>query len=124
MKQIKNDAEIVLTFNHTTNYEKALAHYLIGRVHLKLAEIPKLLRMPIGLGWGHIDEAFRHLSTAAALYPDSVGFLTDYGQVLIQRKQFQEAKQILNQAINTKPSDIADLEKIEEAKKLLKSIES
>jgi tetratricopeptide (TPR) repeat protein len=120
--QMKNDAEKAISLNSGTPYDLALAHYLLGRVHLKLSETPKLVRLPLQLAWGNLQDAEKHLAKAVSLHPESPGFNIDYAAALIKLGNKAEAKTILTKAVTLKALDVSDIEKIEEAKALLKSL--
>ncbi|MFN8791895.1 MAG: tetratricopeptide repeat protein [Bdellovibrionales bacterium] len=118
----RNDAQKAIELNNAGTYELGLAYYLLGRVHLKLSETPKVMRMPLGLGWGTVQEAETHLSKAVATFPDSPGFHVDYAKALIKLEKASQAKQELQKATSLKPLDASDVERIQEAKDLLKSL--
>jgi len=118
----RNDAQKAIELNNAGTYELGLAHYLLGRVHLKLSETPKVMRMPLGLGWGTVQEAETHLSKAVATFPDSPGFHVDYAKALMKLEKTSQAKEELQKATSLKPLDASDVERIQEAKDLLKSM--
>lgn len=120
--QTKKDAEQAISLNNASPYELALGHYLLGRVHLKLSETPKVMRMPLQLAWGNLQEAESNLSKAVSTFPDSPGFRVDYAKALIKLEKKNEAKAELQKAIAAKPLDASDVERIAEAKDLLKTI--
>lgn len=62
----------------------AAAHYILGRAHLNLAKKPKIVRSPLGLGWGSIDEAFRNLKRARELRPGFIMFELEYANCLAE----------------------------------------
>ena len=115
----KKDAEKAIELNNGTPYEFALGHYLLGRVHLKLSETPKVVRMPLGLAWGNIDEAEKFLAKAVATFPTAPGFRVDYALALIKRDKKAEAKEQLQTAVSSQPVDVSDRDRIQEAKNLL-----
>ena len=72
--QVKNDATNALELKSISSYRKALAHYLLGKVHLKLAEKPKALRIPLGLGWASKEKGEAYIEKAATRAPQSIPF--------------------------------------------------
>ncbi|MFN3694117.1 MAG: tetratricopeptide repeat protein, partial [Ignavibacterium sp.] len=57
VKDVKNDCEKAIQLGNGGNYVQALAHYVLGRTHLKVCEKPYLVRLPLGLGWGDTEKA-------------------------------------------------------------------
>lgn len=100
----------------------ALAHYILGRAHLKLAEKPKLFRMPLGLGWGNIKDALFHLRKAVELDPRFVMYRLDYAKALLEEGDKEEARKHLA-AIDSLPvRTVGDKERKEQAKTLLRKL--
>ena len=64
VNDVKDDCEKAIQLGNGGNYVQALAHYVLGRGHLKVCEKAYLVRLPLGLGWGDTEEAVRHLETA------------------------------------------------------------
>jgi len=120
--QTKNDAEAAIKLNNGTPYDLALAHYLLGRVHLKLSETPKVMRMPLQLAWGNIREAEKNLERAVSLSPEAPGFQVDYAAALIKLEKNAQAKAVLTRAVSLKALDVSDVDKIAEGKVLLRSL--
>ncbi len=89
---------------------------------MKLSETPKVMRMPLQLAWGNLQDAETNLSKAVCTFPDSPGFRLDYAKTLIKLEKKADAKSELNKAIASKPVDASDIERIVEAKDLLKSL--
>lgn len=118
----KKDAEKAIELNNGTTYEFALAHYLLGRVHLKLSETPKVVRMPLGLAWGNIDEAEKFLEKAVTTFPTAPGFRVDYAIALMKRDKKEKAREELQAAASAQPIDVSDRDRIQEAKNLLSSL--
>jgi hypothetical protein len=54
---VRDDATKAIQLNNDTPERLAAACYILGRAHLNLVKKPKLVRLPLGLGWGNIEEA-------------------------------------------------------------------
>lgn len=73
---------------------QAWAHYVLGRSHLKLSDTPAVIRKPLGLAWGSISEAEKHLMTAVQLKPGSALIWTEVAKLRKKQKNraaFDEA---------------------------------
>ena len=119
---VKDDASKALEQSSATDYEKALASYILGRAHLKLAEKPRVMRIPLGLGWASKKEGSKLLQKAAELAPESIPFNLDYAKWLIDNDKKSKAKGILEKIAGLKVIDPADPKHQEEAKKLLSEL--
>lgn len=122
VNQTKADTEMAIKLNNASPYSLALAHYILGRAHLKLSETPKALRMPLGLTWGNLNDAEKNLAKAVELFGESISFRVDYAKVLVEKKHNTGAKEQLNKAIALPQSDPGDPMKLKEAKELLSKI--
>ncbi len=70
VNDVKADCEKAIQLGNGDNYVQALAHYVLGRTHLKVCENSYFVRLPLGLGWGDTEEAVRFLETANKLKPN------------------------------------------------------
>lgn len=117
--QVRDDTERVLAMQAVPVESRASAHYILGRAHLKLTETPRPLRMPIGLGFGNLDDAVRHLGEAVKLRADFVMFRLDYARALIKAKRNADARREL-EAVATAPlQEVGDDVRKREAAELL-----
>ena len=82
--RVRDDASQAIRLSNDTPKMLAAAHYILGRAHLNLAKKPKILRAPLGLGWGSIDEAFRNLKRARELRPGFIMFELEYANCLAE----------------------------------------
>lgn len=119
---VRKDAKKVLELAPAGSYNKALASYILGRVHIKLAKKPKVMRIPLGLGWASKKKGRKFLKEAITLAPQSVPFHLDYAKLLIDDDKKDEAKAILQKIANFPVFDPPDVNHKETAKKLLSEL--
>lgn len=119
---VRKDANKAIELAPAGSYNKALASYILGRVHLKLAEKPKVMRIPLGLGWASKNKGAELLKQAITMAPQSIPFHLDYAKWLIASDKKGEAKAVLNK-IGTFPIfDPPDIGHKATAKKLLSEL--
>ena len=115
--QMKTHAEKIIELDF--NYKNGGGYYLLGAVHFKSPYIPFLL------SWPDNDDAINFLTLAVKTGKAELTQLNYLAQALHKGGQVTEAKELLNRAINTEPDFenlIEDLNYIQEAKDLLKSM--
>lgn len=95
VNDVKDDCEIAIMLGNGGNYTQALAHYVLGRGHLKVCEKPYLLRLPLGLGWGDMDDAIRELETAVKLKPNFRMFYLELAKAYYEEDEYEKAKENL-----------------------------
>jgi hypothetical protein len=117
--ELRADTQKVLKLKNTSDYEKGLANYLLGKTHIKLAEKPKALRLPLGLAWASEEEGQMHLKKAYELKPTSIPFVLDYALVLRDKGEKAEAIKLLESIEPLEIYDPADVEHKATAKKTL-----
>jgi tetratricopeptide (TPR) repeat protein len=120
--EVRADAKKTLELTTDSDYERALANYLLGRVHINLAKKPKVIRLPLGLGWASKSKGAKFLKTAAALAPNSIPFNLNYAIWLKDNGDKPAAKALLEKIATLKVYDPADPEHKSNAKKLLSEI--
>ncbi len=120
---VRDDAQRAIALRNRTPFLLALAHYILGRTHLKLAEKPKLLRLPLGLGWGDLDTALKHLRKAVALDSTYIRFRLGYARALLEDGQEEAAKRQLQKVLQLPLRTPEDPEYQREAKQLLRELE-
>ncbi len=91
VKQVRNDCESAIALDPNN----AIAYYVLGRTHAKLAEKPKMFRWPLGLAWGNIDDAIKFFQKAVSLDPNFVMFRLDLAKAYINNDEDQKAKEQL-----------------------------
>jgi len=119
---LRRDAKKVLELSSTSDYEKALANYLLGRVHIKLGKKPRVMRIPLGLGWASKKKGADFLKNAVTLAPNSISFNRTYGEWLIEEGKKEEAKKVLGKIEGLEIFDPADSEHKTIAKKLISEL--
>jgi len=108
--QAREDTEKVIAMRGVPPLTLASAHYILGRAHLKLAETPRPLRMPLGLGFGNAADGLTHLKRASDLRPGFVMFQLELARALIANDRPAEARPLLTQLAgltNQEPGDDA-----------------
>lgn len=124
VKSARDDANYAIQLNNATPASLATAHYILGRTHLRLTETPKIIRMPIGLGWGNIGEAVSNLKKAVDLRSGFVMFHLDYARALVKEEKWQDAKKELYAIPAMKNQEVGDDARKQEAAQLLEQIKS
>lgn len=119
VNDVKEDTEHAIELGSGGNYTQALAHYILGRAHLKVCEKPYLLRLPIGLGWGDMDDAIRELETAVKLRPNFRMFYLALAKAYIEDDEYEKAKETLLKIEKAPFVDEDDNAVLEESKELL-----
>ncbi|MCS6989535.1 MAG: tetratricopeptide repeat protein [Chloroherpetonaceae bacterium] len=122
VKATRDDAEKAIKLNNAGEQVLASAHYILGRAHLKLAEQPKVVRKPLGLDWGNLDEALAHLKKATELRKGYIMFHLDYARALAKKKQIDEAKKELALISQMPATEFGDEARKQEAFALLSEL--
>jgi tetratricopeptide (TPR) repeat protein len=73
----------------------AAAYYVLARAHAKLVEKPKIVRWPLGLGWGNIDDAIKNYDKAIALRPGFIMYRLDAARAYVEDDDYAKAKEQL-----------------------------
>lgn len=124
VKDVKADCEKAIQIGNGGNYVQALAHYVLGRTHMKVCEKAYLIRLPLGLGWGDMDESIRLLETAVKLRPNFRMFYLELGKAYIEEKEWNKAREILMKVEKAPVADEDDASVLAEAKELLNKIKN
>lgn len=85
----------------------AAAYYVLGRAHAKLVEKPKIVRWPLGLGWGNIDDAIKNYEKAISLRPNFIMYRLDAARAFVENDDYAKAREQLN-VIPTLPKEDED----------------
>ncbi|WP_396219094.1 tetratricopeptide repeat protein [Gemmatimonas sp.] len=120
--QAKEDAERVIAMPGAPPILVASAEYILGRTHLKLTETPRPLRMPLGLGFGNLADALKHLRRATELRPGFVMFQLEYGRALIEDGNAAAARTTLQGVAALAEQEIGDDGRKREALDLLRTL--
>ncbi|MBK7632561.1 MAG: tetratricopeptide repeat protein [Ignavibacteriales bacterium] len=124
VNDIKEDCEKAIQLGNGGNYVQALAHYVLGRGHLKVCEKAYLVRLPLGLGWGDTEEAVRLLETAVKLKPNFRMFLYELAKAYIEEDDYDKAKETLKKVEKAPKVDEDDDIVLANAKKLYEEIKN
>ncbi len=100
----------------------AAAYYVLGRSNAKLVEKPKIVRWPLGLGWGNIDDAIKNYEKAMVLRPDFIMYHLDAARAYVENDDYAKAKEQLNIIPALSKEDEDDEQFRKEAKELLEKI--
>lgn len=123
VNSVRDDAEKAIKLKSTDDYNMATAYYILGRTHLKLSETAVVLRMPLDLDWGNIDEAVEYLEKAVKMRPAFIMYRYDYARALIEYEEEGKAKAELLQIANIPNAEPGDDARRVEAQKLLESLD-
>ncbi|MCX8105994.1 MAG: tetratricopeptide repeat protein [Ignavibacterium album] len=124
VKDVKNDCEKAIQLGNGGNYVQALAHYVLGRTHLKVCEKPYLVRLPLGLGWGDTEKAVQLLETANKLRPNFRMFMLELAKAYIEEDEFTKAKDLLLKIEKAPVADEDDDKLLAEAKQIYEKIKN
>lgn len=122
VKDVKADCEKAIQLGNGGNYVQALAHYVLGRTHMKVCEKAYLVRLPLGLGWGDMDESIRLLETAVKLRPNFRMFYLDLAKAYIEEDEYEKAREALIKLEKAPVYDEDDEVFLTEAKQLSEKI--
>ncbi|MEP0861035.1 MAG: tetratricopeptide repeat protein [Ignavibacterium sp.] len=124
VKDVKNDCEKAIQLGNGGNYVQALAHYVLGRTHLKVCEKPYLVRLPLGLGWGDTEKAVQLLETANKLRPNFRMFMLELAKAYVEEDEYAKAKDLLLKIEKAPVADEDDDKVLSEAKQLYEKIKN
>ncbi|HRN25991.1 MAG: tetratricopeptide repeat protein [Ignavibacteriaceae bacterium] len=124
VKDVKEDCEKAIQLGNGDNYVQALAHYVLGRTHLKVCEKAYLVRLPLGLGWGDTEKAVQLLETAVKLKPNFRMFLFELAKAYVEEDEYDKAKETLKKVEKAPKVDEDDDIVLANAKKLYEEIKN
>ncbi|MFZ1519578.1 MAG: tetratricopeptide repeat protein [Ignavibacteriaceae bacterium] len=124
VNDVKEDCEKAIQLGNGGNYVQGLAHYVLGRTHLKVCEKSYLLRLPIGLGWGDTEDAVKLLETAVKLKPNFRMFMFELSKAYVEEDEYDKAKELLKKIEKAPKVDEDDDKVLAEAKKLYEEIKN
>jgi tetratricopeptide (TPR) repeat protein len=120
VKQVREDCERAISLDPNN----AVAYYIMGRTHAKLAEKPTIFRWPLGLAWGNLDEAIRFYQKAISLDPNFVMFRFDLAKAFVRDEDYQKARDQLYAIPSIPKRDQEDDSLKAEGQKLLQEIKN
>jgi tetratricopeptide (TPR) repeat protein len=119
VNDVRDDSEHAIELGNGGNYTQALAHYILGRAHYKVCQKTILLRLPLGLGWGDMDDSIRELEMAVKLRPNFRMFYLALAKAYIDESEYEKAKETLLLLEKAPFVDEDDDTVLEESKELL-----
>lgn len=120
---VREDATKAIQLNNDGPERLAAACYILGRAHLNLVKKPKLFRLPLGLGWGNIEEAATNLKRARQLRPNFVMFELEYARCLAEMELSNDARAIAQRIGGLQNKEPGDPQRKQDAQQLLKDLE-
>lgn len=120
--EVRDDAEKAIKLNNASEYEMATAYYILGRTHLKLTETPAVLRMPLDLDWGNLEEALEYLEKATQMRPDFLMYHLEYAKALIEDEREDDAKKVLASIADMPNQEPGDEERKAQAVDMMKGL--
>jgi hypothetical protein len=119
---VRDDATKAIQLNNESTERLAAACYILGRSHLNLVKKPKLFRLPLGLGWGNIEEAVANLKRARSLRPNFVMFELEYARCLVEMEQESEAIAVAQRIAGLKNQEPGDQQRKQDALQLINDL--
>lgn len=118
VKQTKADIDTALALDPSND----VANYILGRIHAKVTEKPRIVRWPLGLSWANIDEAIKYYEKAIALKPEFIMYRLDCARAYLEDDNYSMARKHLEviPSIPTKDEDDGQFRK--EAGDLIKQL--
>ena len=119
---VRDDATKAIQLNNDTPERLAAACYILGRTHLNLVKKPKLVRLPLGLGWGNIEEASANIKRARQLRPNFVMFELEYARCLAEMDMEGEAISVAQRIAGLKNQEPGDQQRKQDAVQLINDL--
>jgi len=123
VNDVRDDSEHAIELGNGGNYTQALAHYILGRAHYKVCEKAYLLRLPLGLGWGDMEDSIRELEMAVKLRPNFRMFYLALAKSYFEEDEYEKAKETLTKLEKAPFVDEDDDQVLEEAKELMVKVD-
>ncbi|MBI5464206.1 MAG: hypothetical protein HY966_04555 [Ignavibacteriales bacterium] len=118
VKQTRVDCEKALSLDP----KNASALYVMGRLHARLIEKPKIVRWPLGIGWANIEDAIKYYELAIAARPEFIMYRLDVARVYVEDDNYAKAKEHLAKIDSISKQDEDDDQFRKEAKELSEKI--
>ncbi|KAK3605070.1 hypothetical protein CHS0354_000736 [Potamilus streckersoni] len=116
------DLRKAITLNTDGNKVIAMAHFILAKTHHGLSKVAGILRFPIGLGWGNIDDALKHFQYAIDLDQNYVLAKFEYAKAMYEYGKVEAAKDMLKSIQKIRSPDLRDEKYKIEAKRFLEQI--
>ena len=95
VESVKEDCERAIQLDNGGDYYQSLAHFVLAKTHVKVCEKAYLFRLPLGLGWGDMEEAIREFTIAIKLKPNFRMYYLDLAKAYIEEDEYELAKENL-----------------------------
>jgi tetratricopeptide (TPR) repeat protein len=118
-KQVKKEAEIVLELN--PNHDGA--YHILGRWNREVAQKPKFLRAPMGLGSADKAVGLEMFQKAIELRPNFIHHHLEYGISLLDKKRKDEAREQFQICLELEAHGPLDAKYQKEAKEYLAQLD-
>jgi tetratricopeptide (TPR) repeat protein len=118
VKSVKADCEKAMQLDP----KNAAPVYVLARTHFKVCEKPKMIRWPLGLGWGNMEESLKLFEQAIALRPSFIMYRIDAAKAYIEEDEFDKAREQLTKIATLGKEDEDDDQFKKEAAELLEKI--
>ena len=118
VKQTKADCEKAIALD----LKEPAAYYVLGRTNMKVAEKPKIVRWPLGLGWANLDDAIKNYEKAIAYRPDFIMYRLDCARAYVEQDEYGKARAHLTTIATLPTMDEDDTQFRKEAQQLLDKI--
>jgi tetratricopeptide (TPR) repeat protein len=114
-KRVKKEAEITLELDPDNDG----AYHILGRWHREVAQKPKFLRVPMGLGEADKKKGLPLLARAVEIRPEFIHHRLEYGISLLHLKYKEEAKEQFELCLTLPAEGPLDIKYQKEAKDYL-----
>lgn len=122
VNSVRDDCEKAIELGTGGEENQGIAHYVLARTHAKISEKWAPARAILGLGWADIDSAIVHYKKAVDLYPNFRMIYLDYARALIEEDEYEDARTMLQNVMNSPVKDEDDDIRFEEAQILMEEI--
>lgn len=122
VQTVRADTERIIAMRNVPPMILSTAHYILGRTHLKLTETPRMVRAPLGLGFGNRADALVHLRQARTIRPGFIMIELEYGKALREDGRAAEARTVLSAIASMPEAEPGDATRKAEAGALLSTL--
>lgn len=119
---VRDDCEKAIKLNAGSDYDLALAHYILGRTNAEVSKKWAPARAIIGLGWADLETGIKEYKKAIEMYPNFRMFYLDLAKAYIRDDNYKDARENLQKVITSPVKFEDDNDYLVEAKKLLEEI--
>ncbi len=124
VNSVRDDLNKAIKLGNGGNDVLATAHYVLARTHAKVCEKPYLVRLPLGLGWGEMDDAVKNFKKAIELRPNFRMYYVDFARTYITLENYKGAKELLYKIPSIAEADEDDDIVLKDSKQLIEQIKN